>query len=507
MVDFLEQIEDRIKCDEFYYYKPEKIEDAVEFILQSVSEEGNKILLKGDWDVDGVFSAKIIYNVYKDYFERKGLDVDDYVVSHFGSQKDHGVSNETVLKLNEGFSHLIIVDSSTNNMDTLRVIANRGIKVLIIDHHIAEYNYSDYPENVIIINSKMPGNESLYEISAGFLCHIFSVFARTALNLFSRTEDIVFGYVTLITDGCNLNDDYIKPVILKEQPVDRIPPEIKLFMTQWDKLCRKFVSYRLGNKINFLTRMDDEEAILDIFFRDIEYTDKLNKIKEIDEKQKEFSKETRRIASDYLMFSKDYGSSIVMDLDLVRGHTFLPLEYLINATGLFAMEVVKLTNRPTFAIISKTDTEYKASGRCGNQLFQFERMCKALDLKGGGHPSAYGFEIPKYEYGLFEDYLVNCSVTEIKKTANIFSLRDTSALSIPRIFLAVSRYNEIACKDILPIYLKIRLVNCRRNVYGKLTVYDFETFKVKDLKSETNLGDEVLIEPVFNSKDEALVVY
>ena len=120
------------------------MEDAVERITQA-EEEGEKVLIFGDRDVDGVTSTTILY----DYLKSRGLDVQ----CRLPLESDgYGLSKKAVEEFAAQDGTLIItVDCGISNYDEIAYATSLGIDVIVTDHHNAPENL---PEAIVIIDPK-----------------------------------------------------------------------------------------------------------------------------------------------------------------------------------------------------------------------------------------------------------------------------------------------------------------------------------------------------------------
>ena len=126
------------------------MEDAVERILQA-KEEGEKVLIFGDSDVDGVSSTAILY----EELVRLGIDVqwrlpldDDGYGLNLAAIDDFAAQDGTLI---------ITVDCGISNNDEIAHASQLGIEVIVTDHHNPPENL---PEAIITIDPKL--EDSLY---------------------------------------------------------------------------------------------------------------------------------------------------------------------------------------------------------------------------------------------------------------------------------------------------------------------------------------------------------
>lgn len=108
------------------------MQKAVDIIVESM-DKGEKILVYGDYDADGVTATSILVR----YFRSHNCDV-DYIVPQRAAH-GYGLTDyiiEDVLRKAPGL--LITVDCGISNFDTIEKIKEHGIKVIVTDHHMVQ---------------------------------------------------------------------------------------------------------------------------------------------------------------------------------------------------------------------------------------------------------------------------------------------------------------------------------------------------------------------------------
>lgn len=115
--------------DEHPYELLEHIEEAVE-ILKNAVEKQEHIHIIVDCDVDGYTSAAILYQ----YLEKIGHQ--GKLTYSIHTEKTHGLSSD--IQLPEDTNLLIIPDAGTNDIEQCKELSEKGIRILILDHHKAE---------------------------------------------------------------------------------------------------------------------------------------------------------------------------------------------------------------------------------------------------------------------------------------------------------------------------------------------------------------------------------
>ena len=104
------------------------MEDAVERIL-AAKEEGEKVLIFGDRDVDGITSTAILYS----YFKSQGMDISYRLPV---GEDAYGLSIAAIDDFAKNYGSLIItVDCGISNIKEIDYANSLGIDVIVTDHH------------------------------------------------------------------------------------------------------------------------------------------------------------------------------------------------------------------------------------------------------------------------------------------------------------------------------------------------------------------------------------
>ena len=132
------------------------MEKAVERIL-AAKEEGEKILVFGDRDVDGICATTLVAQ----FLESQEMDVSVRVPT---GDDPYGLSIKAVEEFAAGYGTLIItVDCGISNIQEAKRAAELGVDVIITDHHNPQ---EESPEALAIVNPKI-GNSYAFRDLAG----------------------------------------------------------------------------------------------------------------------------------------------------------------------------------------------------------------------------------------------------------------------------------------------------------------------------------------------------
>ncbi len=132
-------IETKNEAEEFFEEKDFEFQDpfdiydaktAAKAILKAV-EDGKKIFIHGDFDVDGICATSILW----DFLYRKlEADIIPYVPSRF--EEGYGMSDKSLKALkNEGAELVITVDCGIKDVELIKKWKKRGLEFIVTDHH------------------------------------------------------------------------------------------------------------------------------------------------------------------------------------------------------------------------------------------------------------------------------------------------------------------------------------------------------------------------------------
>ena len=155
------------------------MEDIVERIFQA-QEEGEKVLIFGDSDVDGITSTAILYS----YLKKIGIDVQwKLPVGDDG----YGLSIQAIDDFaKEDGSLIITVDCGISNFESIEHANDLQIDVIVTDHHNPQ---ETLPEALLILDPKLPdSNYPFMDISGAAVAYKLVSALRFAKSPFYNTD-------------------------------------------------------------------------------------------------------------------------------------------------------------------------------------------------------------------------------------------------------------------------------------------------------------------------------
>ena len=125
------------------------MEIAVNRILKAM-ENKEKIIIYGDYDVDGITSITVLKSFLKD----RGIEVDQYIPNRL--EEGYGLNNPAIKKIAEqGYDLMITVDCGISGIEEIKYANSLGIETIVTDHHeVGE----ELPDAIAVVDAKRKDN-------------------------------------------------------------------------------------------------------------------------------------------------------------------------------------------------------------------------------------------------------------------------------------------------------------------------------------------------------------
>ena len=249
--------------DPFLYNDMKK---AVDIINDTISMHG-RVLVYGDYDCDGVTATSILVR----YFRSHNTDV-RYIVPH-RSEHGYGLTEKIMDKVIEEQPNLVItVDCGVTNLDTVAELKERGIKVIVTDHHNVK---DELPDADCVICAKRADNTYPFTELCGAgvalkLVEALGKDGRHGVNNNLWRQAIELAGLATIADLVSVTDE--NRTIIKrafksmENPSNvgvKVMNEMLLFAGK--TLDETFISFNVVPRINAAGRLYDSSDALKLF--------------------------------------------------------------------------------------------------------------------------------------------------------------------------------------------------------------------------------------------------
>ena len=340
---------------------------------------GEKIMLIGDYDVDGVTSTTLM----KMFFNDIGVELEWIIPNRF--KDGYGLSANLIPRV-EGYDLVITVDNGISAVYASQLCQEKGIDLIITDHHIVP---SVIPQAYAIVDQKQEACTFPYEEVCGAQIAWYLI---ASLNRALKSEIDIKPYlglvsIAIIADMMPLQHINRAMVTAGLKLLNRSElPAIRAFMEKLDKvvLNAEDIGFQIAPVLNSSGRMDDAKWSVEFLLSDNIYDARVRLERLID-----FN--TSRKAIEQQITDEAVEKANLNDNVLViTGENWHE-----GVVGIVAARVGRRFEKPTIILTKSEQGELKGSGRSFHvcNLFKITQSCRPLLHKFGGHDAAIGLSL------------------------------------------------------------------------------------------------------------------
>lgn len=270
-IDTFEKAKDYFRPQLAQLHDPFLMKDmskAVERILKAINNN-EKILVFGDYDVDGTTSVACMYRFLKKIYP--GQNIAFYVPHRY--REGYGVSKMGIDYAKENnFSLIISLDCGIKSIDLIAYAATLAIDFIVCDHHLPDKNL---PPAIAILNPKQKDCNYPYKELCG--CGVGFKLITALSQRLGLNEDAYLAYLDLVVTAIGAD---IVPITgenrilayyglqkLNTNPCAGIKALIDLGGTQ-KKYSINNVVFIIAPRVNAAGRMDDATKAVQMFIED-----------------------------------------------------------------------------------------------------------------------------------------------------------------------------------------------------------------------------------------------
>ncbi len=387
---------------------------AVDRIIKGI-ENKEKIIIYGDYDVDGITSITVL----KSFLEDRGIQVGQYIPNRL--DEGYGLNKIAIEKIvNEKYDLMITVDCGISGIEEVKYANSLGLEVIVTDHHEVGENL---PEAIAVVDAKRKDNQYPCRDLAG-VGVAFKLIQAIGIKL-GLEEKEYLKYLDIVCIG-TISD--IVPLVDENRVITklglRLVEQTKnmglkslLMSSGYKNIDSTCISFGIAPRINACGRMGHADEALKLFLsNDIyevnELTKKLNEYNTI-RQQKE--KSIYEDAIKQIEKNKLYENSSI----IVSGENWHH-----GVIGIVASKITDLYFKPSILLCNE-DELAKGSGRSipGFDLHEALMKCQDEIERFGGHAMAIGITIKKDKFKEFskefEKIVKEAKIDEIVPIINI----------------------------------------------------------------------------------------
>ena len=364
-------------------------------VLEAV-RRGERIVLYGDYDVDGVTSLALLTRVLKAY----GANVECFLPTRVG--EGYGLSAAGVERCcaTHRPELLVAVDCGTTSVREIASLRERGVDVVVLDHHEPD---AQLPDCTALVNPKC-GDDFHYLCSAGVAFKLAHAMLKQApvegLDLKEFLDLVALATVADIVPLSGENRIFVRHGL--RQMASTRWPGLAALMRVADvraPVRGADVGFRLGPRINAAGRLGPAHEALRLLL-----TDDPAEAARLADRLDVYNRERQGVERAVILDAEDW---LVKNFEPGRDTTIVAgsRDWHIGVIGVVASRVMRRHHRPTFIVGFDESGAGKGSGRSieGLSLVSLLRQCAGHLDKFGGHDMAAGVSVNEKSFPAFRE--------------------------------------------------------------------------------------------------------
>ena len=363
------------------------MDKAVERLNKAIVS-GEKILVYGDYDVDGTTAVSLVYS----FIRRFSQKVDFYIPDRY--DEGYGVSFKGIdWASDNGFSLVITLDCGIKAIDKVAYASSKGIDVIICDHHLPE---EELPGAVAVLDPKREDCDYPFDdlcgCGVGFkLVQGYSQRYGVSFESLHPLLDLLV--VSIASDLVSMVDEnrilaYFGLKRLNENPRQGLLAMINLAKLEPSHVSMDDIVFKIGPRINAAGRMETGRLAVELLTAtDAETAFEIGeKINDNNNERKSIDREITREALEMVQDGRALCSG---NVTIVYNPTWNK-----GVVGIVASRLVEAYYRPT-VVLTKSNGFVTGSARSiqGFDLYESIERCADLLENFGGHVYAAGLTL------------------------------------------------------------------------------------------------------------------
>ncbi|MBR3895808.1 MAG: single-stranded-DNA-specific exonuclease RecJ [Bacteroidaceae bacterium] len=441
-----------------------------------------RILVWGDYDVDGTTAVALVYKFLQQFYSNMDYYIPDRYNEGYGvTYKGVDYAVETGVKL------VIVLDCGIKAIDEIAYAKEKGIDFIICDHHVPD---DKLPDAVAILNAKRQDATYPYPHLSG--CGVGFKF----MQAFAKDNGIEFCHLTPLLDlvAVSVASDIV-PIMgenrvltyhglrqINSNPSVGLKAIIDVCGLSDREITMGDIIFKIGPRINASGRIQNGKEAVDLLTeRDFKAAiAKSNQINQYNETRKDLDKAMTEEANKIV--------ESLEGLDDRRSIVIFNEQWHKGVIGIVASRLTEIYYRPA-VVLTRTDDMATGSARSvsGFDVYKAIENCRDILENFGGHTYAAGLSM-KIEHveeftRRFEEYVTEHILPEqTTATINIDAELDFKEIS-PKFYNDLKRFNPFGPDNHKPVF-------CTHQVYdygtSKVVGRDQEHIKLELVDNKSN---------------------
>ncbi len=452
---------------------------AIERIREAI-QSGEKVMIYGDYDVDGTTAVSLVYSFFKDHFKT----IDYYIPDRY--DEGYGISLKGIdFAAQQGFSLVIALDCGIKAVDKIEYARKKGIEFIICDHH----NPGDkIPDAVAVLDAKQKGCNYPYKELSGCGVGLKLVQAFALKN--GLPDEVVYEYLDLVVvsiasdivpiTGENRILAYHGLKKLNKNPSTGMKAICEVAGIESKEIDIEDIVFKIGPRINAAGRMESGRKSVDLLV-----SEKSGEAGIISKTINSFNVDRRSVDTEITRQA----------IDMIRGNQQLQEknstvlynpEWHKGVIGIVASRLLEYYYKPT-VILTRSNGLATGSARSVNgfDLYQAVESCSDLLENFGGHKYAAGLTMKVKNVERFTERFEKIVMETIDPEQLIPVVEIDTELQLKEIndkfFRILKQFQPFGPENNSPIFLSENVVD---NGYGRRVGASGEHLKLTLVQEE-----------------------
>ena len=411
-----------------------------------------KIMIYGDYDVDGTTAVSLIYS----FLRTRTPNLDFYIPDRY--DEGYGVSIKGLdYAASTGVSLIITVDCGIKALEKVKYAASKGIDVIICDHHLPD---ETLPEAVAVLDPKRSDCGYPFDdlCGCGVAFKLIQAYSSTVGIPFEELEPLLdLLVVSIASDLVSVTGEnrvlaYFGLKRLNEQPRKGLEAIITLSKLETNHVSIDDIVFKIGPRINAAGRMETGRLAVELLTAtdDQEAMRIGNQINDNNNERKNIDREITKEALDMVMSGK------------CLSHEYATMVYNPQwnkgVVGIVASRLVEAFYKPTF-VLTKSNGFVTGSARSirGFDLYDSIEKCSDLLENFGGHMYAAGLtlreeNLPEFARRIEEYVKANLKDDMSTPVVEVDAKLDFSQIT-PKFFRILKQFQPFGPGNNAPVFL------------------------------------------------------
>lgn len=373
--------------------------------LTEAVDRGEKILIYGDYDVDGTTAVALMYRFLSAFY----TNIDFYIPDRY--TEGYGISFRGVDYAHEnGCTLIIALDCGIKSSDKVEYARQRGIDFIICDHHMPG---NDIPQAVAVLDSKQPDDPYPFKELSG--CGVGFKLAQAYVQAHNMPASTLTPLLELL--AMSIASDIV-PLVgenrvlayfgirqISTQPSVGLQGLLKMNGLEGQQVNISDLVYRIGPRLNACGRIKSGRAAVELLISDDAQVaeDIAKDIEQFNSDRKELD---QTITQEALQQLEADPANPDLHTNVVYGPTWHR-----GVLGIVASRLTENYYRPTIVLADTDDGLIAGSARSvgGFDIYSAIDSCRDLLTNFGGHVFAAGLSmlpanLPEFKRR-FEEYV------------------------------------------------------------------------------------------------------